>query len=211
MDVRYRIAKLLTLAVGIESCLVMIGWIFGIDALTRFLPGEINMKFPTAVVFLFSAIGLYLIIRVVQYNDEYARVMLPGNALFIFLIMSVLFASGLSGGQTGMEDLFVREQRPLYEFGAGWPALPTEINFILFGLAELFCLFPGTRLYKGFQFFGYPVVVIGAIAVIGYTLSIPVLFYKFTPSTVPIALNTAITFMALGLGMILISRIKTPP
>ncbi len=204
----FKIAKLLALIIGIEACIVMIGWVFGIDALTRILPNGINMKFITAFTFFLSAIGLYYLNRRKEKNCEQSQVVLPGIALLIFLIMSALLASGLSGGQTGLESFLTHTNNPL-TFGSGLPSIPTTINFILFGLVCVFSLFPDNGVYKRLSFFGYVILIIGIIAVIGYILNLPVLYYEFTISTVPMAFNTALTFILLGAGMLFINQAKT--
>lgn len=205
----YKISKFLSLIVGIEACLVMSGWIFGINALTRILPSGINMKFPTALTFFFAAIGLYFLTRLIEDNYELSQVVLPGVSLIIFLTMSAFLASGLSGGQIGLEILFVRGQSPLTIFGSGMPAIPTAINFILFGLACIFSLFDGGGRFKRLAFFGYVILIIGGIAVLGYLINAPLLFYQFSSSSIPIAFNTALSFVLLGLGLLLITKNRT--
>jgi hypothetical protein len=207
---RYRIAKILALIIGIEACLVMIGWVFSIDSLTRILPDGINMKFPTALMFFFSAFGLYYIIRIIENNYELSRVILPGISLFIFLIMSTLLATGLSGEKIGIEDFFIVAQSSANSLGLGLPSILTAINFIIFGLACMFSLsFDANDNYKKLKFFSYPILITGLIAVLGYGLHLPILYYQFSISTIPMALNTALTFILLGSGLIIMSFAKT--
>lgn len=206
----YRVSKFFALIIGVEACLVMAGWIFSVESLTRILPSGINMKFPTALVFFLAGIGLYYITRSIQDNYEVSQVILPGIALLIFLIMSALLASGLSGGRTGIESLFViNNQNPINALGSGVPSLPTTINFVLFGLASILTLFPSLPRHKFLKFFGYSILIIGLMATIGYILQIPVLYYQYSVATIPMALNTALTFVLLGLGLVIISSAKT--
>lgn len=202
----HRITTLLACIIGAESCLVMTGWIFGIDQFTRILPQGINMKFPTALLFFASAIALYYISREIKDHLELSQVILPGIALFIFLISAALLASGLFDTQTGIENLFVKEQSPLYAWGSGWPSLFAMISFILLGLASIVSLFPGSARKKWLKFFGWSILMMGLISVLGYVLDQPLLYNKFSPSITPIALNTGLTFILLGWGLIIVVK-----
>lgn len=202
---RYTISRFLALAIGIESCLVMAGWYWGIDQLTRLAPFGINMKFPTALVFFFSAVGLYFLTKNLQNNDEQPHIIFLGISFFIFLIMVVLLISGLLHKQTDIEKLFVDPQSPIYSFGAGSPSIPTAINFILFGFMSMFSFFSVKEFQDKLEFFGYPIFVLGLLPIFGYMLHLPWLYYQFNPSSIPMAFNTAVSFVLLGLGVIIIA------
>ncbi len=206
---RYKIVKLLILVIGIEASLVMIGWIFGIDQLTGILPGGINMKFSTAVAFFLSAIGLYFIFRRTVYHCELSQVVLPGIALLIFLIMGTLLMARIFNVQTGIENLFTQVNTDINTTGSGWPSLFAMVNFILFGVVCLFCLFTWSGYQAMLKLFGYTIAIVGLVAVIGYILVWPLLYYQFIASMVPMALNTALTFVLLGASLIMISQIIT--
>lgn len=202
----HRVAVIISCVIGAESVLVMAGWIFGIDRITRILPQGINMKFPTALLFFASAVGLYYISREIKDHSELSQVILPGVALFIFLITSVLLAGGLFNTQTGIENLFVKDQSPLYTWRSGWPSLFTMICFILFGLADIISLFPVIKRKKWLKFIGSAIFMIGLISIFGYALNQPFLYYQFTPGTTPIAFNTGLTFVLLGLGLVTVGK-----
>lgn len=203
---RFTIVKLLVLIIGIESCLVMAGWIFKVDALTRILPSGINMKFPTALIFFFAAIGLYFITKANQDDHEPSQVILPGVALFILLIVTALLSSGFSGEQTGLESLFVNQSGTANSFGAGWPSISTILGFIIFGLACTISLLSDRKYIISLKFFGFIIFALSFVAVIGYVLHLPVLYYQFSTTSVPMAFNTALSFVLLSIGLIIISR-----
>jgi len=214
-----RIIEILSLIIGTEACLVMAGWIFGVDFLTRIMSGGINMKFPTALAFFFSAIALYLIFRTVKDDYEPSTLILPGIALMLFLIMGVILLANftdtqtgliasLTGIETGMENLFVKEQTPVYAEGSGLPAVITIINFITFGFACLNSLFISQKRQKVFKLIGWFIVISSLIPIIGYLFSLPALYFEIYDQT-PIALNTALSFFLLGIGLIIIGKIKT--
>jgi len=214
-----RIIEILSLTIGIEACLVMAGWILNIDALTRILPDKINMKFPTALMFFFSSIGLYFIFRMVKDNYEISTVVLPGVALLLFLVMGVIFLANLTntetgllanltGMQTGIENLFVVKGTSIYASGSGNPSFITIINFILFGLTCINSLFSSPNRQKIFKYIGWFIMITSLISIMGYLFSIPALYFEIYNLT-PIALNTAIAFSLLGCGLVIIGKIKT--
>lgn len=202
----HKIVKILALLIGTEAVIVMTGWILGIDSLTRFLPSGINMKFPTAASFLFSAIGLYFISRATKYDPELSRVVLPGIALVIFLMNTYLLLAGLFGIPTGLEILFVQEASPVFAEGSGLPALNTILCFILFASACVVALFPGPEFKSSIRFLGYTILVIGFISIVGYALRLPALYLDIVNSVVPMALNTAVFLVLLGFGLVVTSK-----
>jgi len=214
-----KIIEVLSIIIGIESCLVMTGWIFGIDFLTRTYPAGINMKFPTALMFFFSSVGLYLIYRIIKDNSELSVMILPGIVLSLFLIMGVILLANLTnteaglladitGTQTGIENLFVVKGDPVYASGAGNPAIITIFNFFLFGFACINSLFDFFYRSKIFKFIGLFMATVSLVSIIGYLFSFPVLYFEFSGLT-PLAFNTALCFFLLGTGLIIVSKIKT--
>lgn len=203
-----KIVKILAIIIGAEALLVMLGWIFGIDALTRILPGGINMKFLTAFVFFLSTFGLYYIFRQVKDNYELSGVILSGIATAIFLLMGATFVAYFFGGFTGLDAFFVVKNGLVYNMGSGLPAINSMISFILFGLVCISVLFPGPRLLANIKLFGYPILILGALSLVGYTLGLPWLYFQFNDSMIPMAFNTALLFVLLGLGLIIISNFK---
>jgi hypothetical protein len=205
-----KIIKIISLIIGVEAILVMSGWIFGIDSLTRIFSIGVNMAFPTAVMFFLSSIGLYFIDRTIKDDYEPSYVILVGMAFFIFLINITIFAGFFIGMKTGIENLFLKIQQyeTINNTVAGLPSIPTMISFILFGLASIFSLFPGSKHKKNIEFFGYPIFTIGLVAIAGYVFGFPLLYYKFNNSVTPMAINTALNFVLLGCGLVIIGRNK---
>ena len=208
---RHRIARVLAVIIGIEAVAVMVGWIFGIDWMTRVIPVGINMKFITAVLFLLSAAGLYAMAFAIEEENEVARVSLPGISLIIFLITTTLLVSRILGTPTGIENLLVPVTDPINYSGAvgteGWPSLPTLIDFVLFALLGIDALFSGTFRDVSIRYGGYFIILTGCVAVIGYLSNLPALYYVLSISTVPMAFNTAVCFILLGFGL---TRILKP-
>jgi len=202
-----KIVTILSLVIGGEAFIVMMGWIFHIHPLTRFLANGINMKFPTAFLFLVSAVGLYFIGKEKYEDNEWAHLILPGISLFIFLISFALLGAGIFNATTGIEFLYVETGASPLDFGSGWPSFPTLINFILFGIVSLFALFFDTGFAK-VQFFGYVISLVGLLAILGYLLRVPALYYQFNATAIPMASNTSLLFVLLGIGLVLIGKMK---
>lgn len=202
-----KIVTILSLIIGGEACIVMAGWIFHIHPLTHFLANGINMKFPTAILFLISAIGLYFIGKERHEDNEWAHLILPGVSLVIFLLSSALLAAGIFNTTTGIESIYLETGAPPFDWGSGWPSLPTLINFILFGVVSLFALFFDTGFTK-VHFFGYVIFIVGFFAALGYLLRVPSLYYQFNATTIPMASNTSLMFILLGIGLVLIGKMK---
>lgn len=204
-----KIINYLSIIIGTEAVLVMAGWIFNIDSLTRIIPNMNNMKFPTALLFLMSAAGLYFICQAVQKNYGMAYIVLPGLVLTISLIASALLFGNIFNVRAGFETVFVREGASLFGAGSGWPSIPTLISFILFAVASATSLFPGEIATLWIGRFGYVLIFLNIIPVFGYLFQIPALYYGFISFSSPISLNSALTFVLLGSGMVIISKMKT--
>ncbi len=204
--IRHQLVRFLALLVGLEAVVVMIGWVFGIDSLTRLIPFGINMKFMTAFLFFMSAMGLYFISYAMHGDRDTSQIVLPGIVLTIFTVTVTLFASRLLGTPTGIEQIFVPQPNPIdlsADFSVfGWPSFLTLIGFTLFGLAGTISLFPSQLSRKIVSYIGICTVFIGSMAIIGYVCDVPALYYDFNSSAVPMAFNTAILFALLGAGLL---------
>lgn len=205
-----KIIIILAGAIGAEAAAVMVGWFFGIDSLTRILSYGINMAFPTALMFFLSAIGLYFIDKAVEGGHALSHIILSGVTLLIFLITITILIGGLIGAHTGMDNLFIQDQPSLVinDTVAGLPAPSTIFSFILFGLVNIIASFPSQKRQNRIKFFGYFIITIGLVAMVGYVLKLPLLYYKLSELTIPMAFNTALSFSLLGWGLIVIGRKK---
>jgi hypothetical protein len=210
---RHQTVRMLAIIIGIEAAVVMAGWVFGIDWMTRITPEgfSIHQKFTTAFLFLCSSLGLHLVSRVVRDEDELAMTLFPGIMLTIIIITVSMLMGRLLGIPTGIETLFAQTQDPIALPGflstAGLPSLVTLIDFTLFTLVCAGTVF----FFKVRQIFlplvGLFISLTGLIAILGYIFHVPVLYYDIG-STIPMAFNTALCFILLGVGMALVSRIN---
>ncbi|MFZ2167670.1 MAG: hypothetical protein WAV50_02235 [Minisyncoccia bacterium] len=203
--IRHRLVRFLAICIGLEAVVVMTGWFFGIDQLTRLSSSGINMKFLTAFLFLFSAIGLYFISKAMRGERDILQTVLPPIVLSILTITVTLFVSRLLGTPTGIEQVFIPQPNPIDltidTSIQGWPSFFTLVCFILFGFAGVASLFV-SRLGRAVVLFaGASIFFVGFVAVIGYVFQLHQLYYDFSGSAVPMAFNTALLFVLLGSGL----------
>jgi hypothetical protein len=193
-------AKILAAAVGVAGVMVMLGWIFDIGILKSISPSWVSMKFDTAIAFILSGISLYFIIRAAEGEFDKAQVVLSITSL---IIMGILFFSAILGVQTGAEDLFVREKAVAPRTVVpGRPSIPTMINFILIAIAGGFATFNSAKLRSQLRITGLIVGAIGVLAVVGYIIGAPILYYYIEGINSAMACHTAVLFVLLGAGLL---------
>lgn len=205
-----KITKIISIAIIFISIIVMLGWFFSISLLINF--SSISVKFLTALCFLLSGFTLFFIIKYEEGEYDWAQVVIPITTLIIFLIMVTLLVSVFTGIDTNIEDLFIRES-----IGAtdteflGRPSVVTMINFILIALAGILTLFKVKKIKKVLHWLGVVIALFGGVAIIGYILDLPILYFTIKNISNPIALISAFLFILCGVNLIFISKeIKIP-
>lgn len=197
------IAKVLSLAVIIAGIAVITGWVFDIGILKSISPSWISMKFDTAVAFFLSGITLYFIVRATEGELDKAQVVLSITSLIIMLLMGVLFFSAILRVHTGTEDLFIKETPGTVKtVTPGQPSIPTMFNFILIAAAGIFTIFNSEKLLIQMRIIGLAVGIIGALAVFGYVINAPHLYYFMEGLNSAMACHTAVLFVLLGTGLL---------
>ena len=117
--------------------------------------------------------------------------------------MGTLFFSAIFQIRTGAEDLFIKEAAGAAKtVTPGRPSLPTMFNFILIAAAGILTTLNPGNLRLKLRIIGVIVGLIGAMAVVGYCLNAPHLYYYIEGVNSAIALHTAVLFMLLGIGFI---------
>ncbi|MGB7581917.1 MAG: hypothetical protein WBL85_05660 [Sedimentisphaerales bacterium] len=196
-------AKALSLVVTIAGILVMIGWIFNVGLLKSISPAWVSMKFDTAIAFVLSGITLYFIVRVAEGEFDKAQVALSVTSLIIILLMGTLFFSAVFKIRTGAEDLFIKEASGTVKtVTPGRPSLPTIFNFILIASAGILATLNPDKLQSKLKIIGVIVGLIGAMAVVGYIINAPFLYYFIEGVNSAVALHSAVLFIVLGIGFI---------
>lgn len=201
-----QIAQGLAVCVMIVGILVMCGWILDISILKSILPMWVTMKFSTALCFLISGLTIISIAGMKKYPGL-AQISLSMTTMLLMLFMASLFLSSFLGMRTGIEELFIKEtQEAIRTTVPGRPSLGTMINFILIAIAGIAAMFRWAQLKVFLMFIGRTVMVIGGIAVLGYVLNLPPLYYAFEGLSTAMACHTALLFMIVGMSLIFLSN-----
>lgn len=204
LEKKRKIARILSLVVMVAGLCVMVGWILDIGFLKSIRPTWVSMKFTTAIAFVLSGISLYFIVRAVEGDFDKAQVVLSITSLVIILLMGILFFSAVLNVHTGIEDLFVKElPNTVKTVFPGLPSIPTMVNFILMGIAGIVILLNPDNVRIKLKVIGVAVAAIGALAIVGYCIDIPVLYYYIEGINSAIACHTAVLFVLLGTGLLL--------
>jgi len=200
---KIKAARILSLIVIVAGFLVIIGWIFDIGILKSISPAWVSMKITTAIAFVLSGITLYFIVRAIEGEFDKAQVVLSITSLIITLLMGTLFFSALLKIRTGAEDLLVKEAAGTVKtVTPGRPSIPTMFNFILIASAGILTTLNPGNLRPKLKIIGVIVGLIGALAVVGYTINAPNLYYYIEGINSAVACHTAALFMVLGIGFI---------
>lgn len=196
------LVKAFSLLVTLAGAAVVAGWIFDIGILKSISPWWVSMKFSTAVAFVACGVTLYFLARAREGEFEKAQVALSITALTISLLMGVLFFFALFGMQTGIEDLFIKETDSVKSVVPGRPSMPTTANFMLIALAGVLAILNPAKLLQKLKIIGFIVGAVGVLAVAGYILNLPLLYYYLEGVNSAMALHTALLFILLGMGLV---------
>lgn len=168
------------------------------------LPQWISMTFTTALCFILSGPGLFAVASIIRKDSGAALVVILGSALFILIFMTAFLASLVFHVRIGLEDLFISETATVYTgMQPGTPSLATISAFLLFVCAEIFVILKVKNLKSKLLFVGQVIMAIGVVAILGYILGLPPLYYFVKKLSVPIAFNTSALFILLGAGLAL--------
>lgn len=198
---------MITALVVFISILVMIGWQFDIDAFKNILPYWVTMKVSTAFAFFLSGITLFFVAKATEKDITYAEVVLPGTTLALLLLMATLLMSNIFGIDTGIEEVFVKESAGAVNTTIpGRPSVGTMINFILIALSGIITLYKPQQLKLILFIIGWIVVVSGSLALIGYIINVPLLYYRVEAWSSAMAIHTACLFILLGAGLVILYK-----
>ena len=201
------IVKLIAGSAFLVGIAVMLGWYFDIGILKSILPVLATMKFTTALCFSLSGVTLFFMVRVIEGELDLSRLMLSLSAFAALLMMLILFFSTLLGIQTGLEDLFFKESAvAILTTIPGKPSLGTIVNFILIAAGGLLVVLDPQRCWKKFFVLGWGITLVALVAVAGYLINVPSLYYSLEDISNAMALHTAILFVLFGFGFILLAK-----
>lgn len=169
--------------------------------------GGIEVKFMSSVSFFLSGILLYFVVQDVEGNEDSAQVVLPIVTLLILLIMATLFVSVFFETDTGIARLLVEEAPGAYHTQfPGMPSVDTMFEFILISSAGLAVMFKCIKLKSILKWLGVVIIVGGVVALIGYLLNNPFLYFEWRNFSNPIPPASAMLFVICGVTLVLVSR-----
>jgi PAS domain S-box-containing protein len=196
-----RLARLGALAVVAVGLVVLSGWAFDVTRLRGPIPGLIEMKANTAIAFVLSGASLWLLVR--RDLDPRLRRIARVCAGAAALIGALSLAEYVLGRNLGIDQLLFHDppEGPVDPtVNPGRLAPQSAVNFILLGLA--LCWFDGpARRARAAQALVLTVTAVSLLAVLGYVYSSGQ--FSTVAAFHPMAVHTALAFLALGLGIVL--------
>ncbi len=194
-----RVARLTALSRAM-SALVVIGvgaillaWHFDVALLTTILPGRVAMNPTTAFAFVLAAGALWL-------SQPPASVRVPENnraapvaAGLVVLIGLVTLAGYAIGENLGLDQILFHDR-----LGENRIAPNTGLTLVFLGIA-LLLLEPGHR-YRSAQVVVLVPSAIALASILGYVYGVGELYG--VARYIPMALPTAVAFLALGVGIL---------
>lgn len=187
--------------------LVMYGWFANVPFLQSIVPNAVTMKFTTALSFLLSGMVVILIHKIVFYKSALAYIMLPFVSLGIMILMGTLLVSVTLGTKTGIEDMFVQESVGAIKTAQpGRPSIGTMVDFILIALIGIFIIAEFKYGKYIIAWSSIIVCLIGAIALFGYALDIPALYYTISGISSAMAIHTAMLFFLIGFALLIVTK-----
>ena len=188
---------------AVTAVFVMVGWVFGIDVLTRIAPGLPSMKFTTALSFLLSACLLFFLAQREEVGEvtPWGSIVIPTISLTLLLLMGTSFLSFFFNFRTGIEYFFVPDLADTGVFiPPGTPSIGTMLAFTsiaTFGIIGMTDV--RWRLWV-YRVLAMLTGILGAVAVIGFILGIPLLYYTLDRVSSGMSLHTAILFVFVGVA-----------
>ncbi len=183
--------------------LVLAGWAVDSAILISVFPTLVAMNPITAVAFILAGFSLWLLGNEATDPSGTRRAHRFGQAcaLAVALVGLLRLSEILLGWNVGVDQLLFHEK--LAAAPAGWPnhmAPNTALNFLLVGSALLFLNVETRRGRRPAQFLVLASALIALLAVVGYAYGVTYLYGL--PAFIPMALNTALAFLALSLGIL---------
>ena len=194
-------SRVLIVAVIFVATLVLTGWSLNIEILKRWWPGLPAMNPTSAITFICSALALILLTRErprkYDYTISYLFATVP-------LVVGVLKISETVFDIETHVDTFLFNDK-LQTATSSWRDLSliapsTGLNFIMTGFALILIRFGDERRKFPSQYFSILVALLGLLSVLGYAYSVKTFYGILT--YIPMAINTAISFLLLSLAIL---------
>lgn len=181
-----------SIAVGL---IVMCGWIFDIPSLRALFPGLPEMKFNTAFAFILSGLSLWLL------KDSHNRFVIVAKvaALIVLVVGLATLGEYAFGWDLGIDRLAVQDRTGDTPF-PGRISLLGAINFVLLGASLALLDWRRKDKVRPSQWLALTVAASAFISILGYAYNVSSLYRPGVSG--PVALQTTILFLLLGIGVI---------
>jgi hypothetical protein len=201
------IVKIISFLVMVGGTMVAIGWFFDIGFLKSILPNATTMKFTVALCFIASGMILYSIAKERGGDSFILQTIAPALVLLILLLMVTSLLSLVFSINTGIDNLFIIEKAGAVKtIASGTPSAAAMVNFILIAISSLFVLADSPKQNMYLILFGGLNVITGTIAIIGYSIGVPILYYYIPNINTALAIPAAILFILTGIGFFLCGK-----
>ncbi|MGD0856542.1 MAG: PAS domain S-box protein, partial [Dehalococcoidia bacterium] len=198
------ISQYIGVFIALMALVILCGWIFNIPFLKTPFPGVIPMKANAAVCFIFSGTALWLLrssstVSPAQKIQRYLGYFL---ALLTAVIGLLTLLEYIFNWNMGLDQLIVKETT--VSPGTVYPgrmALYAAVNFLVTGLALLLLEVKSRRHHHPSSYLMIIVGLTGLVAIIGYIYGAGE--FVGVPPYTPLALDAAIGFLLLFIGLLL--------
>lgn len=186
-----RLAAMLSAAVGLVA---FAGWVLDIPLLKSVLPGVVEMKANTAVGLVLAACALFILSgRPSRSQQRLAQTL----GLVVFALGLATLSQYLFGWRLGIDELLFRDTAGAYNVIRGRMSPYSTVAFAFVGLA--LAALPRQSLRPLVWLASIIAIAIGAISFLGYLWNASELVTDhWLP---PVAVNTAVVFILLGVGL----------
>jgi len=196
---KHNATRIISAILIVAGLLVIYGWFCDSTILKSVRPGWVAMKTTTAMCFVLSGILLFILS---EYHSGYKHIdksvayIIAGSIIYT---MGLFLLASIFGVQVGLEDFLITEPSNAVATAIpGRPSVSTMLTFLIFAISAVSAIRkPRKNVIKTS---GWIIAAIGSVAVIGYLVNIPSLYYFMANVHTPMAFNTAVLFTLLGIG-----------
>jgi signal transduction histidine kinase/DNA-binding response OmpR family regulator len=172
---------------------ILLGWHLDVARLTSILPGRVAMNPVTALGFMLASVALWLSLPPASARGpELGRVARAAAGL-VALLGAVTLAGYAIGANLGLDQILFRQR-----LGGNRIAPNTGLGFLLLGAALGLLDWEPRRRYRPAQVVVLAPAAIALTSVLGYVYGVGELYS--VARYIPMALPTALGFLALSLG-----------
>ena len=190
-------ARAAALIVALAGTVALVGWSLGSDLLRSMAPALVAMNPATAIAFLLAGAALWL--GASDGASGARRRLQRGIAVGLALEGAIELVTTIAGVDAGLDRLLFRDALAAAAPYPNRMAPNTALGFLLAGSS--LALLDGGRRARMAQALALAGGAIGLFAVLGYLYGVDRLYG--VPSYIPMALNTALAFVTLSVGILL--------